>query len=99
MGAVINYIFFVKIIPFSELERENKKATGEEAPKWIRMLLEGKVVIVILLINLSLACLNQVHIFVNLVFLLFQILIQILFIWLVYYSISLRFSLFVLQKK
>lgn len=60
LGAVVNYIFFVHIIPFDELERESLRCTGEVAPGWVRKLLEGRIVIAILLLNLLLAFSNQV---------------------------------------
>ena len=53
---------FVYMFPFAELQKESMKYAGEKAPKWIESLLEGKIVITILLGNLALACLNQVHV-------------------------------------
>lgn len=40
------------------------KYTGEKAPQWIATLLEGKAVMIILIVNFGIACLNQVLLFV-----------------------------------
>jgi hypothetical protein len=50
----------MKMIPFDQLEYEARKATGEEAPFWVKFLFERNIVNGILLVNILLACLNQV---------------------------------------
>lgn len=35
LGAIIEYILFVRYFPFSELQAQSLKYTGEHAPRWI----------------------------------------------------------------